>query len=118
MHLWPARLYGLVLALPLTVAGAPSSITEPVSSPTGKQHETTEPSQTTVTGYAGPIGEAASVVNDPPTPEHPYYVPAKPNGLEVEKPNMILFMPDQLRYDAVGAFGNEVSDPDALREKA
>ncbi|RMZ11572.1 hypothetical protein D0862_02903 [Hortaea werneckii] len=109
MHLWPARLYGLVLALPLTVAGAPSSITEPVSSPTGKQHETTEPSQTTVTGYAGPIGEAASVVNDPPTPEHPYYVPAKPNGLEVEKPNMILFMPDQLRYDAVGAFGNEVA---------
>ncbi|KAI6848500.1 hypothetical protein KC332_g3878 [Hortaea werneckii] len=109
MHLWPARLYGLVLALPLTVAGAPSSITEPVSSPTGKQHETTEPPQTTVTGYAGPIGEAASAVNDPPTPEHPYYVPAKPNGLEVEKPNMILVMPDQLRYDAFGAFGNEVA---------
>lgn len=118
MHLWLGRLYGLVLALPLTIAGASSSIMEPGSSPTGKQHETAEPPQTTVTGYAGPIGEAASVVNGPPTPEHPYYVPAKPNGLEVEKPNMILSMPDQLRYDAVGAFGNEVSDPGAIQEKA
>ncbi|KAI7255649.1 hypothetical protein KC343_g1471 [Hortaea werneckii] len=110
MHLlWPGRLYGLVLALPLAIAGAASSITEPGSSPTEEQRETTEPPQTTVTGYAGPIGEAASVVNEPPTQEHPYYVPAKPNGLEVEKPNMILFMPDQLRYDAVVAFGNEVA---------
>ncbi|KAK7991614.1 arylsulfatase A [Apiospora saccharicola] len=49
----------------------------------------------------------------PPNPkldytfEHPYKIPAKPNGLAIEKPNMILFMPDQLRYDAVGVFGNK-----------
>lgn len=50
----------------------------------------------------------------PPNPkpdytfEDPYTRPAKPNGLSMEKPNMILFMPDQLRYDAVGVFGNKV----------
>jgi len=52
----------------------------------------------------------------PPNPkpdytfEHPYTRPAKPNGLAIEKPNMILFMPDQLRYDAVGVFGNKVRE--------
>ncbi|KAK8085181.1 alkaline-phosphatase-like protein [Apiospora hydei] len=49
----------------------------------------------------------------PPNPkpdysfENPYTRPAKPNGLAIEKPNMIMFMPDQLRYDAVGVFGNK-----------
>ena len=43
------------------------------------------------------------------TIEHPFSVPPKGNGLSIEKPNMILFMPDQLRYDAVGIFGNKVS---------
>lgn len=42
------------------------------------------------------------------TIEHPYAIPAKPNGLDVERPNMILFMPDQLRFDSVGVFGNDV----------
>lgn len=42
------------------------------------------------------------------TTEHPFVIEAKGNGLSIEKPNMILFMPDQLRYDAVGIFGNEV----------
>ena len=43
------------------------------------------------------------------TIEHPFAVPPKPNGLDVEQPNMILFMPDQLRFDSVGTFGNDVS---------
>ncbi|KAF1837924.1 sulfatase [Decorospora gaudefroyi] len=30
----------------------------------------------------------------------------KPNGLNVTKPNFIIFMPDQLRYDSVGFTGN------------
>lgn len=42
------------------------------------------------------------------TIERPFTIPPKGNGLPVAKPNMILFMPDQLRYDAVGVFGNEV----------
>lgn len=108
MHPWPVRLNSLVLALPLIAAGAPSNTTNQVSSRALKQSQTTEPPRTTVTGYAGQIGEALSAVNNRPFPEHPHYVPAKPNGLAVEKPNMVLFMPDQLRYDAVGAFGNEV----------
>ncbi|KAK6207064.1 hypothetical protein LQW54_007492 [Pestalotiopsis sp. IQ-011] len=40
--------------------------------------------------------------------DHPYTIPAKPNGLAIEKPNMILFMPDQLRFDSVGIFGNDI----------
>lgn len=46
----------------------------------------------------------------PYTKDYPYYIPAESNGLAVEKPN-ILFMPDQLRFDAVGCFGNSVSVP-------
>jgi hypothetical protein len=42
------------------------------------------------------------------TIEHPYSIPAKSNGLVVQQPNMILFMPDQLRFDSVGCFGNKV----------
>lgn len=52
------------------------------------------------------------VIGDPSdynyTIEHPFAIPAKPNGLDVDRPNMILFMPDQLRFDAVGTFGNDV----------
>ena len=42
--------------------------------------------------------------------EHvPHRLPPKDsNGLAVEKPNFIIFMPDQLRYDSVGYTGNEV----------
>lgn len=46
---------------------------------------------------------------DGPTIDHPYTQPPKPNGLPIEKPNFVLFMPDQLRYDSLGVFGNDVS---------
>lgn len=42
------------------------------------------------------------------TIEWPFTIPPKGNGLAVEKPNMILFMPDQPRFDS-GIFGNNVS---------
>lgn len=32
----------------------------------------------------------------------PYRVPHKPCGLKVDRPNFIIFMPDQLRYDSLG----------------
>lgn len=41
--------------------------------------------------------------------DKPYQEKAKDNGLAVEKPNIIIFMPDQLRLDSVGAFGSDVS---------
>lgn len=63
-------------------------------------------SQTTVTGVSGPIGQNATPL---PNITNPYVKQARPNGLNTEKPNMILFMPDQLRYDAVGAFGSKVA---------
>ncbi|RNJ53430.1 hypothetical protein D7B24_001908 [Verticillium nonalfalfae] len=34
-------------------------------------------------------------------------VPAMPSGLKVGKPNYIIFMPDQLRYDSLGCSGNK-----------
>ncbi|KAI0480286.1 sulfatase [Xylariaceae sp. FL0804] len=38
-----------------------------------------------------------------------YRLPPKPsNGLKVEKPNYIIFMPDQLRYDSLGCTGNKL----------
>ncbi|WQF75678.1 Putative sulfatase, alkaline-phosphatase-like, core domain superfamily [Colletotrichum destructivum] len=37
----------------------------------------------------------------------PYEKPPKPNGLAVDKPNFIIFMPDQLRYDSLGCNGNK-----------
>jgi hypothetical protein len=40
--------------------------------------------------------------------QNPMIQPQKPNGLNVKKPNMIIFMPDQLRYDSVGFTGNDV----------
>ncbi|KAK0659831.1 Arylsulfatase F [Lasiodiplodia hormozganensis] len=57
------------------------------------------------------VGSAtAQVPNNEPdySIDHPYTEPAKPNGLAIEKPNFILFMPDQLRYDSVGIFGNDL----------
>lgn len=45
----------------------------------------------------------------PYTVDDPYQEQAKSNGLAVEKPNIIIFMPDQLRLDSVGAFGSDVS---------
>lgn len=48
-----------------------------------------------------------------PEPEYtiddPYTEPARDNGLANKHPNIIMFMPDQLRFDAVGTFGNDVS---------
>lgn len=41
--------------------------------------------------------------NDYPI-DKPFSKPARQNHLDVERPNMILFMPDQLRFDAVGTF--------------
>ncbi|KAI1335626.1 alkaline-phosphatase-like protein [Xylariaceae sp. FL0016] len=60
------------------------------------------------TGMAN--GQTTSTATATPTYtfDHPYVQPAKPNGLAVEKPNMIMFMPDQLRFDAVGVFGNNL----------
>lgn len=48
-------------------------------------------------------------VDLPYTLEHPYEQKANGNGLAIEQPNMIIFMPDQLRYDSVGIFGSDVS---------
>jgi hypothetical protein len=42
-----------------------------------------------------------------PSVEHPLMIPPAPNGLQIDKPNFIIFMPDQLRYDSVG-FTNPV----------
>lgn len=39
----------------------------------------------------------------------PYEQPAKPSGLKVDKPNFIIFMPDQLRYNSLGCNGNKVT---------
>lgn len=39
----------------------------------------------------------------------PYELPPKPSGLKVDKPNFIIFMPDQLRYDSLGCNGNKVN---------
>lgn len=44
-----------------------------------------------------------------PTREDPYKIAPEPNHLSTDKPNIIMFMPDQLRFDAVGTFGNPVS---------
>uniref|UniRef100_L2FNA6 Sulfatase n=1 Tax=Colletotrichum fructicola (strain Nara gc5) TaxID=1213859 RepID=L2FNA6_COLFN len=38
----------------------------------------------------------------------PYELPPKPSGLKVDKPNFIIFMPDQLRYDSLGCNGNKI----------
>lgn len=33
-------------------------------------------------------------------------IPHIPTGLPVARPNLVIFMPDQLRYDSLGCFGN------------
>lgn len=55
------------------------------------------------------ISAQPASVDLPYTLEHPYEQQAKGNGLAIEQPNMIIFMPDQLRYDSVGIFGSDVS---------
>jgi len=45
----------------------------------------------------------------------PHELPPKPNGLKVKKPNFVIFMPDQLRYDALGCTGNKVWTPSLSR---
>lgn len=61
---------------------------------------------------AGKAREGELKIPDPSefnyTIDHPFQIPAKPNGLDTKQPNIILFMPDQLRYDSVGIFGNDV----------
>lgn len=51
------------------------------------------------------------------TVDNPYQLPARSNGLNTETPNMILFMPDQLRYDSVGTFGNDACAPKSLKPR-
>lgn len=51
--------------------------------------------------------------------EHPpHREPHRPSGMKVDKPNFIIFMPDQLRYDALGCNGNKVRESSSsdLRE--
>ncbi|KAF2146931.1 uncharacterized protein K452DRAFT_242151 [Aplosporella prunicola CBS 121167] len=38
----------------------------------------------------------------------PYKKDPEPTGLAVSRPNIVLFMPDQLRYDALGCSGNKI----------
>lgn len=45
----------------------------------------------------------------PYTLDDPNQEQAKSNGLAIEKPSIIIFMPDQLRLDSVGVFGSDVS---------
>lgn len=40
--------------------------------------------------------------------EPPLRYPPVPSGMAVERPNFIVFMPDQLRYDSLGCTGNKV----------
>lgn len=40
------------------------------------------------------------------TASPPLRFPPKPSGLSTPQPNFIIFMPDQLRYDALGCTGN------------
>jgi hypothetical protein len=37
-----------------------------------------------------------------------YRMDPVPSGLPVEKPNLVMFMLDQLRYDSIGCSGNEI----------
>lgn len=41
----------------------------------------------------------------PSTPKPPFRLSPKPSGMKVAKPNFIIFMPDQLRYDSLGCTG-------------
>lgn len=46
---------------------------------------------------------------------------SSPSGLSVARPNLVIFMPDQLRYDSLGCFGNKlVKTPniDAFAERS
>jgi hypothetical protein len=63
----------------------------------------------TLSGLVLVSAQAIPAPDLPYTFDHPYQQKAKSNGLAVEKPNIIIFMPDQLRLDSVGAFGSDVS---------
>ena len=48
-----------------------------------------------------------SKMNVPDKP--PYKINHVPSGLKNPRPNIVIFMPDQLRYDALGCSGNNVA---------
>lgn len=58
-------------------------------------HHPPAAAQSTVSGVAGPM------VYEPTLPNrtNPYQEPARSNGLSIKQSNMILFMPNQLRYE-------------------
>lgn len=59
---------------------------------------------------AAPAPAPGKPAYEPPVSkiEPPLRFPPKPSGLGVDRPNFIIFMPDQLRYDALGCTGNKV----------
>lgn len=42
-------------------------------------------------------------------PPPPFRLPPKPSGMKVSRPNFIIFMPDQLRYDSLGCTTSSTS---------
>lgn len=64
---------------------------------------------TTLGGIASVLAQSIPSGTLPYTIDDPYQEQAKSNGLAIEKPNIIIFMPDQLRLDSVGVFGSDVS---------
>jgi hypothetical protein len=64
---------------------------------------------TTLGGLASVLAQTIPAGTLPYTVDEPYQEQAKSNGLATEKPNIIIFMPDQLRLDSVGVFGSDVS---------
>lgn len=50
-----------------------------------------------------PKKPTAGVPTSKPPP--PFRLPPKPSGMKVSRPNFIIFMPDQLRYDSLGCTG-------------
>ncbi|KUI65607.1 Arylsulfatase [Cytospora mali] len=48
----------------------------------------------------------------PSKQEPPLRLPPKPSGMKVDKPNFIIFMPDQLRYDSLGCTGRTTTTDD------
>lgn len=63
----------------------------------------------TLGGLASVSAQTIPAGTLPYTVDEPYQEQAKSNGLGIEKPNIIIFMPDQLRLDSVGVFGSDVS---------
>ncbi|KAI3390656.1 hypothetical protein diail_8978 [Diaporthe ilicicola] len=63
---------------------------------------------TTLGGVAIVFAQTIPAGTLPYTIDKPYQEQAKSNGLAIEKPNIIIFMPDQLRLDSVGVFGSDI----------